>query len=177
MAKPGDEQVETEFDGKHVRLVRRGKWEYVTRKNLSGIVGIAAVTDDGKMLLVEQWRPPLNASVIEIPAGLAGDVAGHEQEDLADAARRELLEETGYEAANMTYLTEGTASAGITDEVIAMYRATGLTRVGDGAGDGSEQITLHEVPLAKVDAWLDARRAEGKRVDLKVYGALYFLRK
>ena len=91
-----DATPEVIYEGKHVRLVRRGEWEYVTRKNVTGIVGIVAVTDEGKLLLVEQPRPPLNRNVIELPAGLAGDVAGQEGEELANAARRELLEETGY---------------------------------------------------------------------------------
>ncbi len=170
------DSVTTVYDGKHVRLVRRGNWEYVTRKGVSGIVGIVAVTDDGKLILVEQYRPPLGANVIELPAGLAGDVAGHETEDLADAARRELLEETGYEAQRMERVAAGAASAGITDEVITLYRATGLTKTGDGSGDGSEQITLHEVPLDQIERWLAARERDGKVIDLKVYGGICFAR-
>ena len=162
-------------EGKRVRLVRRGEWEYVTRKSVSGIVGIVAVTDDGKLLLVEQFRPPVGKSVIELPAGLAGDEAGHEQEDLAAAARRELLEETGYEAAAMEWVAEGVPSAGITDEIITMFRATGLKKTGKGEGDGSEQITLHEVAVDEVPQWLERKCREGLLVDLKVYSGLCFL--
>jgi ADP-ribose pyrophosphatase len=161
--------------GKRVRLVRRGDWEYVTRKSVSGIVAIVAVTDHGKLVLVEQFRPPVAKSVIELPAGLAGDEAGHEQEDLADAARRELLEETGYEAADMTFIAQGVPSAGITDEIITLFRATGLRKTGKGEGDGSEQITLHEVRVDGVAAWLERKRQEGRLVDLKVYAGLYFV--
>src|SRR5438067_11911865 len=100
-------------DAKHIQLVRQGKWEYVVRKGICGIVGIVAVTEEGKLLLVEQPRVPVGGNVIELPAGLAGDVAGSEVEDLAVAARRELLEETGIEAARRAYLAEGPASAGI----------------------------------------------------------------
>ena len=110
MNKP--EKPTTIAEGKRVRLVRRGDWEYVTRKKSSGIVAIVAVTDDRKLVLVEQFRPPVAKSVIELPAGLAGDAAGHEQEDLTDAARRELLEETGYEADSMEFLAEGYAGFG-----------------------------------------------------------------
>src|SRR5215217_1288754 len=98
MSKP--QPPTTIAEGKRVRLVRRGDWEFVTRKKSSGIVAIVAVTDDYKLVLVEQYRPPVAKSVIELPAGLAGDEAGHEQEDLLTAARRELLEETGYEASH-----------------------------------------------------------------------------
>src|SRR5436305_7986631 len=94
-------------EGKHIRLVARGKWEFAERKKVSGIVGIVAVTDDRKLILVEQFRAPVNARVIEIPAGLAGDIEGSEDEALEIAAKRELSEETGYEAKTMNRLTEG----------------------------------------------------------------------
>src|SRR5437763_3303193 len=138
------------YEGKHVRLVRRGTWEYVTRKKTTGIVGIIAVTEEGKLLLVEQPRAPIGVNVVELPAGLAGDVAGQEAEELANAAHRELLEETGYAAEKMEFLADGTASAGITDEIISLFRATGLRKVGAGEGDGSEQITLHEIEVDRV---------------------------
>ena len=167
-------KVETVAEGKFIRLVRQGKWEYVKRKGIAGIVAIVAVTDDRKIILVEQDRPPVGKRVIELPAGLAGDVAGHEDEELAAAARRELLEETGYEAREMTRVAEGAASAGISDEVITLFLATGLRKTGEGKGDGSEEIALHEVPVDRVVQWLDARVREGKLVDLKLYSGLFF---
>jgi ADP-ribose pyrophosphatase len=54
-------------DGKHIRLVARGKWEFAERKKVSGIVGIVAVTDQNKLILVEQFRAPVNKRVIELP--------------------------------------------------------------------------------------------------------------
>ena len=112
--------------------------------------------------------------MIEIPAGLAGDLAGQENEDLAVAARRELFEETGYEADEMILVGEGVSSAGLCNEVMSLYKAMGLKKTGEGAGDGSEQITVHEIPLDSVRAWLDEQRAGGKLVDLKIYSALCF---
>jgi ADP-ribose pyrophosphatase len=162
-------------DGKHVRLVARGKWEFVERKKVTGIVGIVAVTDDNKLILIEQFRPPVNRRVIEIPAGLAGDIEGSENEALEIAARRELMEETGYEAREMTRLTDGAVSAGITSEIVTLFRATGLKRTGKGEGDGSEQIDLHEVPLDQVPAWIREREKQGAIVDFKVYAGLYFV--
>ena len=173
MPKPRS-KPETVAEGKFIRLVRQGKWEYATRKGVSGIVGIVAVTDDRKLVLVEQDRPPVGKRVIELPAGLAGDAAGHEAEELADAARRELLEETGYEAREMKQVAQGAASAGMTNEIITLFLATGLTRTGDGKGDGSEDITVHEVPVDEMFDWLEARVRDGKLVDLKVYSGLYF---
>src|SRR5262245_16597959 len=108
-------------EGKYIRLVRRGTWDFVQRRGISGVVAIVAVTDAGELVLVEQFRPPVNKRVIEVPAGLAGDIAGQEHEALTEAARRELLEETGYEARSMRYLAEGVASAGLTDETITLF--------------------------------------------------------
>ena len=160
--------------GKFIDLVKRGSWEYVTRPDVSGIVGILAITDDRKLVLVEQFRPPVNRRVIEIPAGLAGDDAASAGENLAAAAARELEEETGYRAARVEMVASGVSSAGLTDEIITLFRATGLVRVGDGGGDEHENITVHEVPLDEVKVWLEQRVREGLLVDLKIYGALYF---
>ncbi len=158
--------------GEHLDVAVRGHWEYVRRRNITGIVGIVAVTDDGKLVLVEQYRPPLDARVIELPAGLAGDIAGQEDETLATSARRELLEETGYEAREMVPLFTGASSAGLSDEMIAFFGATGLRKVGDGGGDESEDITVHEICVEGVREWLTVQQARGAVVDLKIYAAL-----
>jgi ADP-ribose pyrophosphatase len=146
----------------------------VQRKNITGIVGIVAVTDEGKLILVEQYRTPVDKRVIEIPAGLVGDTPGMENEALAEAANRELEEETGYRAQRIEPLAVGTASAGMSDEVITLLRASGLSRVGNGGGDASEQIQVHEISVNQVRTWLTDRQKEGLLVDLKVYSALYF---
>ncbi len=95
-------------------------------------------------------------------------------EELAEAARRELLEETGYAAGEMEMVAEGAASAGITDEIITIFRARGVTKTGKGGGDGSEEIEVHEVPVAEVAEWIERRKKQGREVDLKVYVGLYF---
>lgn len=171
---PDTPQPTVLYDGKHIQLVKRDRWEYARRKNLTGIVAIVAVTNEGKLVLVEQYRPPVGARVIELPAGLAGDVAGQEAEDLAAAARRELLEETGYEADGMTEVAAGAASAGMTDEIITLFHAAVLRKTGAGEGDGSEQITVHEVPLIEMRQFLAEKVQEGCLIDLKVYAGLYF---
>jgi ADP-ribose pyrophosphatase len=125
-------------------------------------------------VLVEQFRPPVNKNVIEIPAGLSGDTPSFKNEDLKLAAARELEEETGYRAGRMTLVASGTASAGLCDEIITLFRATELEKVSDGGGDETESITVHEIPLDEVVQWLEDQRAQDKLVDLKVYSALYF---
>jgi ADP-ribose pyrophosphatase len=162
--------------GRHVRLVRDQGWEYVERNTASGIVVLVAVTPDERLVLVEQFRIPVGGVVVELPAGLAGDVAGHESEALTAAAQRELLEETGYEAGSLERLAEGPPSAGITSEVVTFFRATSLRRVGPGGGDGTERITVHEVPLAEADRWLRERMRAGVLVDPKVFAGLHLFR-
>lgn len=170
-----DATAEIVYEGRFLSFIRKGRWEYVVRRNLRGIVGIVAVTAKGELLLVEQYRQAVAASVIELPAGLAGDVPGEERENLAEAARRELLEETGYFAARMTLLAEGPPSAGATNEVISLYLAEGIRKVTEGGGDETEAITVHAVPLNIVPVWLEERRREGKMVDLRIFTGLFFL--
>lgn len=162
------------FEGHFLRLKKEGRWEYVERCKTSGIVAILPVTDNNELILVEQFRVPVNQRVIEIPAGLAGDIEGSENEDLAEAARRELLEETGYEAQTMDYLTEGPPSAGLSTEIVTFFRARGLRKVSAGGGDGSENIQVHVVPLAELDSWIATKRKEGCLIDYKIYVTLYF---
>ncbi len=160
--------------GRHVHLVSRGGWEYATRPEIGGIVAIVALTDDGRIVLTEQYRPPAGGPVIELPAGLAGDRDDASMdESLLEAAQRELREETGYEASHWTRLFEAYTSPGISDEMLTFFRATGLRRISSGGGDASERITVHTVPLAGVTPFVESRRAAGCAVDLKLYAGLY----
>jgi ADP-ribose pyrophosphatase len=160
------------YEGRFLRVVARGQWEYVERQNTTGVVAILAVTDEDRILLVEQFRPPVDTTVIEIPAGLAGDIPGEEHEALATAAQRELQEETGYGAEGMRFLSAGPSSAGLTDECISFFEATNPTRIGPGGGDSSETITVHEIPLSELRSWLSSRVENGAMVDPKIYAAL-----
>ena len=161
-------------EGKHLRLVARDGWEYVERAKTTGIVAILAVTDEQQMVLIEQYRRSVERLVIELPAGLAGDIDGAEAEDLLSAAQRELREETGYEGRQFESLFEGPPSAGATSEVISFFRATGLRRVGPGGGEGTERIRVHEIPLPAAEQWLQQKQRQGVLIDPKVYAGLYF---
>lgn len=165
------------WQGKHLRMVADNGWEYVQRNRINGIVAIVAVTPENKLLLVEQFRPPLHKHVIEIPAGLSGDISEYAGEALEQAARRELLEETGYEAQHFLGVLEGAVSAGLCDEMITFFTAAKLKYCGPAMGDGHEQITVHEVPLTEIHQWLDTQSAQGKALDCKVYTALEICRR
>ena len=160
--------------GRRTRLILVNNWEYVDRINVCGIVTIVAVTKDDKILLTQQYRLPLDKDVIELPAGLAGDIKGQEKEPLEEAAKRELLEETGYEAGEMLFLTEGPPSAGLTSEIITFFLARDLKKTGAGGGVDGENITLHEIPLGQVHDWLIKAAENGLLIDPKLYAGLYF---
>ncbi|MHB8897634.1 MAG: NUDIX hydrolase [Thermoguttaceae bacterium] len=164
-------------EGRFLRLVRQDGWEWAERIHSRGVVAIVAVTGQGEIVLAEQYRRPLEARVVDLPMGLAGDQGGSEDEDFEDAARRELLEETGYEAERFEALGEGPTSPGLTTEIVTWFLALGCRKVADGGGDGTEDITVHAVPLDQADAWLERKRAEGVLVDPKIYGAMYLARR
>lgn len=170
------QETTTIAETKHLRLVQRGRWSYVTRPNANGVVCIVALTADDKVLLIEQYRPPVGCHVIELPAGLSGDLPNQADEALEEAARRELLEETGYQANDLWPRAVVASSAGLTDEVVTIFVAGGLEKIAAGGGDESENITIHEVPFAEVDDWIARAQADGKLVDSRVYAGLHFLR-
>ena len=171
MSEGNNEPTEV-YRGKYLALMARDRWEYVRRVRSSGVVGIVAVTEAGELILIEQFRPPLQARVLEIPAGLSGDIAGEEHESLETAARRELEEETGFEAELMERVTSGPSSAGLSSEVMTIFRARGLRRTGQGGGDASEDIVTHLVPLDQVPDFIADRARAGVFVDPKVWAAL-----
>jgi ADP-ribose pyrophosphatase len=170
----GMEAPKIVYDGRYLRMVVRGRWEYVERTHAGGLAAvIVAVTPDDRILFVEQFRVPLQKRAIEMPAGLVGDVdAG---ESIEDSAIRELEEETGWRASHAEVLLTGPTSAGLSSERIAFVRATGLEKTGDGGGDASEDIVVHAVPRAEAPAWLVAKMAEGYELDAKLWAGLWLV--
>lgn len=160
--------------GRFLELVRdeRG-WEYARRTNATGVVVIAASTDRNEVILIEQHRPPVGASVIELPAGLVGDDVADEALDVA--AARELEEETGFGGAQLRWAVRGPSSAGMVAEVYDIFVAKGLVRRSAGGGVEGESIVTHLIPRDEVDRWLADRVAAGSLVDAKVYAGLYWL--
>ena len=161
--------------GEFLRMVREGKWEYIERNNCHGIVIIVAMTDDQKVILVEQYRQPVHKWVIEFPAGLVCDEA--KNESLMVAAKRELFEETGYRARRMRKITEGPTSGGSSSDIMTIVMAEDIRKTGRGGGINDERILVHEISLPEADQWLSSQRRKGKLVDPKIYAGLYFLKK
>jgi ADP-ribose pyrophosphatase len=165
----------THYKGRYLSLLERDGWEFSSRCNASGVVGLVAVTSAQEIVLVEQYRKPVDAYVIELPAGLVGDHVDPD-ETILEAAARELEEETGFAAGRLELLMACPSSAGMSDEVISFVGARDLTRVGPGGGDSSESIQVHIVPLTEVDRWLTRHQAAGKALDPKIYAGLFWLK-
>jgi ADP-ribose pyrophosphatase len=122
--------------------------------------------EDGYVLLVEQYRVPLGANCIELPAGLIGD---HEVgEDTLVSAARELEEETGYRADHLEIVGEYFSSPGMVGESFSLVRARGLRKVSEGGGVDGENIIVHRVALASLPQFVQEKRAEGCVIDVKL---------
>ena len=123
-------------------------------------VSILAVTPQREIVLVEQFRIPVQRRAIEIPAGIVGDEEEHLGESLAACAARELLEETGYRV-------------GQTSEFVHLFHATELHREHQGGGVAGEEIVVHHAPLDGLRDWLRERETEGTAIDFKIHAALW----
>ncbi len=160
-------------EGRFLRFLKRGHWEYVERVNVRDVAVLVPITRDDEIVLVEQYRIPVQAPMIELPAGLVGDEDDYRDEDLLGAANRELEEETGFRADRLTLLARAPSSGGMTSEVVSFLLADGLRKVGPGGGVEGEDITVHSVPLANVERWLRQREREGCLLDPKIFAGLY----
>ena len=165
MNRPDDPPEETVWEGRFIAARRRGKWEYVSRTRNVSAAAILAI-DDNHVILVEQYRMPLGAQCLELPAGLIGDE--EEGEEVVAAAIRELEEETGYRAGRMVDLGRYHASPGMSSEGFTLFRAEEMVRTGEGGGVEGEDILVHRVPLSRVPAFVTGKRAEGCAIDVKL---------
>ncbi len=160
------------WQGRYITAKRSGPWEYVGRARGIGAAVILAI-EDGHVLLVEQYRVPLQARCLELPAGLVGDETVGE--DVAVSAARELEEETGYRADSIEIIGTFASSPGMVSETFTLVRAHGLTRVSAGGGVPGENIVVHRVALAGVANFMAAKRDEGVVIDVKMLALLEFV--
>ena len=168
-------------EGKFLRFVRAEytdssgylrNWEFFERVHCNGIVAIVPVTDAHEVLLIRQFRPPVNNYVIEFPAGL-----NDKGDTLEEAARRELLEETGYYAGTMIFLAEGPLSSGASGEILSVYLARDLTFKGTIERDETEDIEVIKIPIDTLFDHLSFFRSQGDFIDLKILGLLELAKK
>jgi ADP-ribose pyrophosphatase len=153
------------WEGKFIRALRRGKWEYASRaRDIRAVVILAE--HDGKLILVSQPRVAPDCHCVELPAGLVGD---HDRNATIEAtAIKELEEETGFTAERVERLGEFYSSPGMLAEGFTLVRAHGVRRIGEGGGDESEDIEVHLVARPDIPNFLEQKRAEGFGIDVKL---------
>ena len=159
-------------EGRYLSLREIDDWEFATRPNATGVVGIFAMTSDQEVILVEQYRRPVQSRVLEICAGLIGDEAEFADEEIIDCAQRELLEETGHTAGKITHLLSSPTSAGMTDETTHFFFAEDCTKTAPGGGVAGEDITTHLVPLAELQTFLQKAAERNVLIDFKIHSCL-----
>jgi ADP-ribose diphosphatase len=147
-------------------------WEALERVGVGGIVVMIAITPSGNVILEKQFRPPVGRDVIELPAGLV-----ESRETMETAAKRELIEETGWSAGKLEFLAEGPISTGASTEALRAYLCTNLEFVGKNGGDDNEIIEVIEVPINDVQDYLRDAQKKGLLVDLKVFGLVELARR
>jgi len=161
--------MSVEWRGKYLEALDEAGWEYVRRVGGMSAAVILAVTDAGEVVLIEQHRPAVGGSSIELPAGLIGDQGPSSPRETAE---RELMEETGFAAREWRYVGEFASSPGMSAELFHFFLATGLTRTGAGGGIANEKIVTHLVPLKEVAAFTTTKRDEGLTIDCRLIAFL-----
>jgi ADP-ribose pyrophosphatase len=165
MTPDKDAPVETVWAGKYISALKRGRWEYVSRTGSTNAVVILA-EHDGKVILIEQYRVPVGARCLELPAGLVGDEDAHAT--VEDTAVKELEEETGFTCERVERLGEFHSSPGMVAESFTLVRAQGIRKVGEGGGNEHEDITVHLVARDDIPAFVKSRRDAGCAIDVKL---------
>ena len=125
----------------------------------SGGVVVAAITPDGKIPLVRQYRKAAEKAILEIPAGKL-----EKDEDPKQAALRKLREETGYRAKTIDHITSFYSSIGYSDEILHLYIARDL-EPGDTDFDDNEAIDIYEYTLDDlINMVLDGKIEDAKSI-------------
>jgi ADP-ribose pyrophosphatase len=165
VTEDSDAPLQTMWQGKYISAVKRGRWEYVSRTGSTGAVVVLA-EHDGKIILVEQYRVPVGARCLELPAGLVGDE--DENATIEETAVRELEEETGFTCDRVERLGEFQSSPGMVAESFTLVRALGVSKVGEGGGNHHEDIKVHLVSRDEIPDFIARQRAAGVAIDVKL---------
>lgn len=132
-----------------------------------GAVAIIALTDDKKLLLVRQYRKPLDMIIYEIPAGKL-----EPGEKPLDCAKRELEEETGFKSDSIKHIQSFYTSPGFADEIVHVYYTDRLEKLENSPGlDDDEFLDLLEVTLGEAGKLIE----ENKIYDAKTVYAVQYL--
>jgi 8-oxo-dGTP pyrophosphatase MutT (NUDIX family) len=115
-------------------------------------VNTVALTEDEQVVLIRQYRHGLGKVSFEIPAG----TTDAEDTSLESAARRELLEETGYGGGRWSLLMTLSANPAVQNNLTYTFLAEGVTRLGAAAPEANEDIRVHLVPLAKIQPLIES---------------------
>ncbi|HMK61318.1 MAG TPA: NUDIX hydrolase [Dissulfurispiraceae bacterium] len=176
----------TAWEGNFIRVVlleycddsgNMRRWEAVERVSCDGIVAVIPVTEKGELLMIRQFRPALNKYVIEFPAGL-----NDKGESLVEAARRELIEETGYVSDEFKLLAEGPVSSGLSTEVLTVYLAKKAVLASAALRERfpieeTEDIEVIKSPIMSAYETISQYLIKGDVVDLKIYGFIELAQK
>jgi ADP-ribose pyrophosphatase len=165
MTEDADAPLQTMWQGKYISALKRGRWEYVSRTGSTNAVVILA-EHDGKVILIEQYRVPVGARCLELPAGLVGDEDAHAT--VEDTAVKELEEETGFTCERVERLGEFHSSPGMVAESFTLVRSYGVRKIGEGGGNDHEDITVHLVARDDIPAFIQSRRDAGSAIDVKL---------
>ena len=170
------EIIETKplWEGRYLRSIlinyRNSKgdiipWEAFQRVGVKGIVAVVPFTRDNEVILIKQFRPPVNGFVIEFPAGL-----NDRDEPLEEVARRELLEETGYRADSLEVIAEGPLSSGASTEILTVYLANHVVHTGKQRLDNVEDIAVIRLPSEGFYENFMSLQGDDTYLDLKIPG-------
>lgn len=151
-------------------------YEVVTRNSekVFGIVSILPITTENEVILIRQYRAPLDRIQLELPAGCA-EVGKHSI--LEDAVHAELQEETGYMSDNITHIAEFSSSSGMTNETVHGYIARNCKKVTDILTlDTDEYIERILVPMAEFDDMIASEMSQGNIIEPKMLAMMWWFR-
>lgn len=176
----------TQWEGKFLRIVlleykdREGKtrqWEVAERTTSDGVVIIAAITADKRLILIRQYRPALDSYIIELPAGLID-----RGESPSEACIRELIEETAMASESVSILSDGVISTGVLAENWHAMLVTGARPATEEElkafpPDETEDIEVINVDFDRAFEELSSMEEKGERVDIRIYGIVELARR